>query len=77
MIAGDDAGTYNQKVQDWLTPGPPACTQIGYDAVPAFEPTVIVMVDVPVPGAAIVVGLKVTDTPTMGALQVESVIGEL
>lgn len=47
----------------WVTPPPVPVTVIGYVPAVVLEATVMVMVEVPEPGAAIEVGLKLTVTP--------------
>ena len=46
---------------------------MGYVPVAVLDPTVIVMVELPDPGAGIVLGLKPTDVPE-GAPEVERLI---
>ena len=46
----------------WIPPPLPV-TVIGYVPTAVFDPTVMVMVEVPAPGAAILLGLKLTVVP--------------
>lgn len=55
--------TVRVTVVVWLMPPPKPVTVIGYVPATAVEATAMVMVEVPEPGAAIDVGLKVTVTP--------------
>jgi hypothetical protein len=60
----------------WVSPPPVPVTTIVCVPAATVEATAMVMVDVPEPGAAIVVGLKVTVTPA-GTKRAESATAEL
>jgi len=55
--------TVRVTVVVWLMPPPKPVTVMGYVPATVVEATAMVMVEVPEPGAAIDVGLKVTVTP--------------
>ena len=55
--------TVRLTVAVWVAPPPVPVTVIGYKPVATVEATAMVIVDVPEPGAAMEVGLKVTVTP--------------
>lgn len=62
-LAFDEAVTVNVIVVVCVTPPPVPVTVIGYVPATAVAATAMVAADVPDPGAAIEVGLKVTVTP--------------
>jgi hypothetical protein len=57
------AGTVSVTVEVWVIPPPVPVTVMGYEAGVTVEATVMVIVEVPAPGAATEAGLKVTVTP--------------
>jgi hypothetical protein len=60
----------------WVTPPPVAVTVIVYVPVATVDPTVIVMVEDPEPGAVIELGLKLSVTPA-GCPEADKVMAEL
>ena len=62
-IAKAGAVTVKVTVDVWVMPPPVPVTVIGYEPVAVFAATVMVMVELPDPGAAMDVGLKATVTP--------------
>src|SRR6185295_432672 len=55
--------TVRLTVVEWVVPPPVPVTVIVYVPTAVEEPTVIVIVELPAPGAAIEAGLKATVTP--------------
>ena len=58
-----DAVTVKVTVDVCVMPPPVPVTVIGYEPVVVFAATAMVMVELPEPGVAMDVGLKVTVTP--------------
>ena len=63
MVKLADAVTVKVTVDVCVMPPPVPVTVIGYEPVAVFEATAMVMVELPEPGVAMDVGLKVTVTP--------------
>jgi hypothetical protein len=69
------AATVNVTVVDCMTPPPVPVTVMGYTPGVAVVATIIVMVEEPLPGAGIEVGLKLTVTPA-GCPEEDNAIAE-